>query len=171
MPPEKLPVYVEYLPGVQFATGLLHPYDVQIVKGQGPGGAVSKARASLSDHPERPVAVLLRSRTENPYEVNELRASAKRLLASVYYENWCVAVAVPGLDAWTMTDPRIKRDLESLQDGKAAYTDRAARFVELTQTQPFDETELRKTNADFRALVEFIEKHTRPASTGSSLSA
>jgi hypothetical protein len=163
-------VYVDYQPGEQFAIGLLHGLRVEVI--QCWADSVSSARASLLTHPEKPVAVFLRSRTENPYEVSEMRASTKRLLASVHFENWCVAIAVPGLDAWAMTDPRIKRELEALNDGKATYTERAARFAELTQSQPFDATELLRSNDDYRQLVEFIRKHTLvTAEAGSALSA
>jgi hypothetical protein len=157
-------VYVEYLPSEQFARGLLHGLPVEIVQSWGVGSAVSSARASLLTHPEKPVAVLVRSRTESSVEVSEMRGALRRLLGSVHFENWCVAIAVPGLDAWAMTDPRIKRELEALNDGKATYTERAARFAELTQSQPFDATELLRSNEDYRRLVEFIQRHT-PAET------
>jgi len=166
-----LPVYVEFAADVRFAVGLLSQWEPEIKEGWAASGAITSARLSLSTHPERPVAVLLRARTRNAQEVEELRGSANRLLSGFPRDNWCVSIAVPDLDAWATMDPRIKREWDSLQNGRASYTDRSARFADLTASQPFDSTELLRAIPDYRELVEFIQRHTRTPTTGAVRSA
>jgi hypothetical protein len=159
-------VFVEGgLPGKRLAEALLRPYAAEITSAGTTSGTIGMAEYSLLEHPERPVAVLIHSDTENEREVAEIRGAAKRLLAGCAPENWYVAVAVPRLDAWALTDPRLKRAFDAQRDGKAIYVERATRLAELLKRQSFDATELYRTNADFRGLVEFLQKHA-PAAAG-----
>ena len=64
--------------------------------------------------------------------------------------------------AWAMTDPRFKQEIDSL-GSEALYGDRAARVGELVMKLPFDATELYRSNADFRGLLEFVQKHAPAA--------
>ena len=70
-----------------------------------------------------------------------------------------------------MTDPRFKREIYSL-DSKALDLDRAARVGELVKKLPFDATELYRSCADYRGLLEFVQKHapvaTAPAAKAAS---
>jgi hypothetical protein len=156
-----LRVYVETNADKLFAEVLLRPYCVEVLSRFYTSAAVIAAETSLLNHPERPVAVVLKPEHpgDTPRQVQEFRECAKRILARAHYENWYVAIADPRLDAWARTDPRIRKDLEAYKDGKATYTELAERFVELTRVQPFDPTELLRTNADFRGLVEFLQRH------------
>ena len=153
-------VYVESRSNKHFAEALLQPYAVEVIATTTTSSAISKAMGSLLDHPERPVAVLLDAPSESSREIAEERATIKRLLARAAPEGWYVAIAVPRLDAWLMMDPRIKQDFEAYLQGKASYHDRAMRIGELTRHQPFDASELYRTNEDFKGLVEFLQRHT-----------
>jgi hypothetical protein len=156
-----LPVYVEWPADRRFVEVFLRPYGANIVDRWLTSAAISAAEFSLLQHPEQPVAVLFNPEPvgATPRQTDEFRACVKRILARAHYENWCVAVAYPRLDAWARTDPRIRKDFETYKDGKATYSELAERFVELTRVQPFDLTELLRTNADFRGLVEFLQRH------------
>jgi hypothetical protein len=164
MPPLLLRLFVERLPDKQIAKALLAPYAVEIDAGHTSSSAISHAVISLIDHPEQPVAVLFNSGTADPIEVNEERSAARRILARAAPENWYVAVAVPRLDAWAMTDPRIAQDLQAHLDGKGLYADRAQRIRDLTKVKPFDPTVLCRENADFRGLTDFLRQHAPAAS-------
>jgi hypothetical protein len=118
---------------------------------------------SRLEHPEIPVAVLLNANTEDPSEVEQLRATVKRILARAAPEGWYVAVAVPRLDAWAITDPRIRKDFESWMEGKGNYFHRAVRMPDLTRETPFDPTELLRSTPDLRGLVDFLRRRTPAA--------
>ncbi|HZV03751.1 MAG TPA: hypothetical protein VE999_01555 [Gemmataceae bacterium] len=160
-------VYVERIAAKRFAEVILQPYAVEIIDGGTSSGAISKAMGSLLDNPEQPVAVLLDGPSGTSREIAEERATIKRLLARAALEGWYVALAIPRLDAWAMTDPRIKQDFESFQHGKASYQDRSLRIGELIKRHPFDPSELYRSNADFKGLVEFLQKHSPVPTTGS----
>jgi hypothetical protein len=160
-------VYVERIAAKRFADVLLHPYTVEIIDGGTSSGAISRAMASLLHQPDRPVAVLLDAPSGDSREIAQERGAIKRLLARSAPEGWYVAIAIPRLDAWAMTDPRIKQDFESYQHGKASYQDRSLRIGELIKRHPFDPSELYRTNADFKGLVEFLQRHSPVPTTGS----
>jgi hypothetical protein len=152
-------VYVENLPQKRLAEALLRPYAVEIVDGLTTSGAIAQAEFLLLRQPERPVALLLESRTEDPVEIGQLREPTQRILARASPDNWHVAVAVPRLSDWVLTDPAIRQDFESRHNGRPTYPDLAVRVAEITRKRPFDETALRQQSPDFRGLVEFLQKH------------
>jgi len=153
-------VYVENLPEKRFAEALLQPYAAEIIDGLTTSGAIALAELSLLEYPERPVAVLLNAPAGDRRESEQSRATVKRILARAAPEGWYVGVAIPRLDAWAMTDPRIKQDFESYLQGRANYLDRAVRIGELTKSQPFDPSELYRKSDDFKGLVEFLQRYS-----------
>jgi hypothetical protein len=165
MSPSPMQVFVESRADQLLAEALLRPYAVEIRNGFTSSGAIADVQVSLLYHPERPVAVLLNAGTENEREVAEMRSSAGRLLAGCAPEGWYVALAIPRLDAWALTDPRIKHELDSHPAGREIYLDRAARIAQLLKRQPFNATELERTSPDFRGLIDFVRKHA-PAAAG-----
>jgi hypothetical protein len=158
----RLPIYVENQPQKRFAEGMLRPYPVEVVAACSASGAISMAESSLLNHPEKPLAVLIETRTEKPREVEEIRGAGLRLLASCAWEGWFLALGVPRLEAWAVTDPRIKQDFESRFGPRTLTAEKAARFEELTGTIPFDPSELLRTCPDFQGLVAFIQRITSP---------
>jgi hypothetical protein len=70
---------------------------------------------------------------------------------------------------WAMTDPNYKREIDALDSG-TLYGDRAAFVGELVKKQPFDASELYRSSADFRGLLEFVQKHA-PAEPATAASA
>lgn len=160
-------VFVESVANKHFAEALLQPYAVEVIESTTTSGAISMAMGALLDDPGRPVAVLLDAPSVNSREIAIERGAIKRLLARAAPEGWYAAIAIPRLDAWVMTDPRIKQDFESYLQGKASYRDRALRIGELTRRHPFDSSELYRTNEDFKGLVEFLQRHS-PVPTASA---
>jgi hypothetical protein len=158
-------LFVDDNPTRLLAEVLLRPYDFEIDEGRTTSSALEVARTSLETHPERPVIVLFKMRDTNPVTVEEWRKAGERFLSRGAPNGWLVVPVVPRLDAWALTDPRIKKDFETNGSPKL-YADRAARIVELTRKQPFDPAELLRTNEDFRKLVEFLRQHApQPART------
>ncbi len=121
-------------------------------------GALGSAQSSLEAHPEIPVVFLFNMKTEDPIQTQEWRRSVERQLSRSAPNGWLVVPVTPRLDAWALTDPRIKKDFET-NGAPKLYAERAARIVELTRKHPFDPTELLRTNDDFRKLVEFLRQH------------
>jgi hypothetical protein len=150
---------VEYRADQQFAQALFGAYRIPIDGGHTHSGAISHAEVSLLEHPEQPVAVLLNAGTEDPIAIKETRGAAMRILARAYPENWCVALAIPRLNAWALTDPRIREAFEADEATRKNYYAQAARIGALTKNRPFDDSVLRRDNADYRGLVEFLERH------------
>jgi hypothetical protein len=155
-------LFVESVAGKPLAEALLQPYRVEIQDGFTHSGTIVSAEFSLLEHPERPAAALINADTENPRKVGEIRGAAKRILARAYPENWCVAVAVPALDAWALTDPRIREELASYLESRHLYIDRARHIAEVVKKNGFDATNLLQQSPDFRGLVEFLQKHAAP---------
>jgi hypothetical protein len=163
-------VFAEGRPGKLVAATLLRPLlVVEIVDSLTTSGTIGLAELSLLEHPERPVAVLLTA--PDGEEADQTRATVKRILARAAPEGWYVGVAVPRLEAWATTDPRIKQDLESYRPGKANSSERAVRIAELTKHQPFDPSELYRKNPDFRGLVDFLQRHSPNPAQGAETSA
>jgi hypothetical protein len=163
-------VFVEDLPELRIAGALLRPYPVKLVDGRTCSNAIGLAKLSLLEEPEQPIALLLDA-PGGDREAEETRAAVMRILGRTAADGWYVAVAVPRLDAWAMTDSRIRQDLESYCDGQADYHERAARIARLTKNQPFDPTGLCRTNPDFKGLIEFIQQHTSDTSPRTQRSA
>jgi hypothetical protein len=152
-------VVIEKAQLVPFIEALLHPHLIEVCGGFTHSGTISEAEMSLLQHPERPVAVVVDTRTENERECADMRLTIKRILARAYPENWYVGVAIPRMVTWAMTDPRFKQEIDAL-GSKALYGDKATRVGELIKKLPFDATELYRTSPDFRGLVEFVQKHS-----------
>jgi hypothetical protein len=159
MSPSRPCLYVESRADKRFAEVLLQPYAVEIIDGMTTSGAIALAQFSLLEYPERPIAVLLDAPAGDGRESAELRATVKRLLARTAPEGWYVGLAIPRLDAWAMTDPRIKQDFELHAQGKADYFGRAARIGKLTKSQPFDPSVLYRQSEDFRGLIDFLQRY------------
>jgi hypothetical protein len=151
-------IYLDKHPSKLIAEVLLRPYDFEIEERMTVSGALGSAESSLLANPERPVVFLFNMKTEDPIQTQEWRAAAERMLSRDAADGWLVVPVVPRLDAWALTDPRIKKDFETNGYPKL-YADRAARIVELTRKHPFDPTELLRTNDDFRKLVAFLQEH------------
>jgi hypothetical protein len=156
----RIPVGVEGLPQKRYAEILLHPYPAEILNKRTTSGAVAWAVGSLLEHPEQPIAVLVESGTENEHKIAEDQGSAKRLLARAAPEGWYFAFAIPTLESWLLTDPKVKALLAAhSQDGRNAI-ERSERIAGLLAGRQFDATELLRTNADFRGLVDFLTRQS-----------
>jgi hypothetical protein len=155
-------VFIEKAPLIPFVEAILGRHAVEVRGGFTHSGTTSHARASLMYYPERPVAIVVDTGTESQRDCAEIKMAIKRMLAAAYPENWYVGVAIPNMLAWAMTDPCLKREIDGL-DGKALYLDKAARVGELIKKQPFDTSELYRSSADFRGLLDFVQKHSAAA--------
>jgi len=153
-------LFVEHPLEKSLVQTLVWPFAVEIEEALTTSGAISAARYALLMPPERPVIALLGTRTENPTEIEEMRGSARRLLAWAALEGWYVALAVPRLDSWALTDPWIKQHMASFLKSETLYADRLARINDLLKTRPFDPTELLRTCPDYKGLMDFLQKHS-----------
>ena len=165
----KVLVFVENISAKRFADAVLRAYPVKIVDAMTLSSAIAQAEQSLEAHPEQPVAVLLNLGKADPALLEQWRASTTRLLARNAPQGWCVAYAVPRLDAWAMSDPRIKETFEADEATRTSYWERSLHIGAIVKKKPFDATNLLRENEDFRGLVEFIERHAAvPAATKKS---
>ena len=71
------------------------------------------AESSLLENPERPVVLLFNMKTEDPIQTEEWRRAAERMLSRDAPNGWLVVPVTPRLDAWALTDPRIKKDFDT----------------------------------------------------------
>jgi hypothetical protein len=122
-----------------------------------PSGAISSGMSYLLTTWD-PVAVLLITRSEDPREVAEVKGATTRMLARCSLDGWVAGFAIPNLEAWALTDPRLKPALDANPPPVSNYVTRAYRLHELAKAQPFDPTNLRRQNADFRRIEEFIDR-------------
>jgi hypothetical protein len=132
----------------------------------GTSGAVVDADSSLLIHPERPVALVLCTNTENRTEILKLRGTVHRILVQSSPVGWHAALAIPRLDAWVMVDPWIKAAFEAderTREGENCYYERSLRIGELTKDRPFDLSLLRRESTEFADLEEFIDRQVRAA--------
>jgi hypothetical protein len=152
---------VEHRPEVFLAEVLFHRQLaaglVTIEAGLTRSGAITLGMGYLFET-NYPVAVLVNARTEDPDKVAETCGAMLRLLSRVSLDGWVAALAVPAMDAWVLTDPRLKEALDAHPPIAPNYVARAHRLHELAQAQPFDPTHLRQQNEDFRRMEEFIDK-------------
>jgi hypothetical protein len=121
--------------------------------------AISIARQSLLEHPERPVALVLNADTTDSRKASRDRGSVERILGSAYPLNWFVALVVPKVSAWALADPRIKSDFETGKSTRTNYYEQAVRIGELVKETPFDVDALRRVSPEFRGLEDFINRY------------
>ena len=133
-------------------------------------GVISLAELLLLRGPAQPVALILDTRTKDPREIEELRGTVERILAGCSLRGWYLALAVPRLDAWAATDPRLQEALRSNGMNGRGYAGQALRISQLTKTHPFDPTNLRQASPDFRGLEDFIRRDAVGCEAGPSLS-
>jgi hypothetical protein len=153
-------IVVEHRLEKPLAAALLKPVATEVYDAGTTSGAVGHAMGFLLDEPQRPVVLLIGTRTDNERTIGTDRGAAQRLLATCSLTGWHVAMAIPRLDAWARTDPRIDRDLTAKFPGASLYVDRLARIAELLKTAPLDTTNLLKTNAEYRGLMAFLRQHS-----------
>jgi hypothetical protein len=171
MATSKIPVYVGYAADKDLAEVLLRAYPAEVIKAFSDDTAIMRAKAALYHDPERPVAVLINAGTEDPVRIKEDRGAANRLVAQ--YAScgaWYVAIAIPRLDAWALTDPRLRDALQPPPGVKLLYKERAARIKELTRDEPFDATELLRLDTDYKGLVDFLVKYAPAPVKGAACS-
>jgi hypothetical protein len=121
-------------------------------------GITGTAQRMLLEQPERRVALVPNAKTQDAKTVEEeFVAPIHRMLAGFPATAWCLAVAIPRLDAWARADHRVAAAFdEAAAKGRASYKDLSLRFEELTRTTPFDRAAASAAFPEFRALAEFI---------------
>jgi hypothetical protein len=128
---------------------------------------IGVAQLSLLERPEWSIALVINTNSEDPIEIDEeYRGPVSRILAGTATRDyWYAAFAIPRLDAWAMVDPRIRQAFEQDERGHGprSYHERSLRFAELVREEPFDSEALYRENAEFRGLVDFINRHAPAA--------
>jgi hypothetical protein len=137
---------------------------VEVDSGLTTSGTIALAELSLLEHPDRPVALVLNTRTENQEKIAELHETVPRILSrTAPPDRWQVALAVPRLDAWAWVDPRLRAALEAREVLNKDYSRLADELVKLTRKHPFDVEALAQASPDFRGLLDFIQRHAQAA--------
>ena len=87
-------------------------------------------------------------------------------------DRWHVALAIPRIDAWALTDDHIREEFDRIrQDPRTAATDGsrekieranylnlAAQMKSFVQSRPFDLENLKRKSRQCRELCEFIDR-------------
>lgn len=154
---------------------------LEIRSGLGRDSALAMAESFMLVHPDRRVAIVLETNSRDPEAIREYdRAARRRLsLTDASGESWHLALAVPRLDAWALTDDHVRRqfaknrqrDPDSVKSKKSRdaiesgdYLDLAARIQSLVSSKPFDLENLKRKSRQCSELCEFIEHSFEPAS-------
>src|SRR5206468_1078021 len=86
---------------------------------------LSVAESFLLRNPDRFVAIVLETRTAEPWEISEFDlAVRRRVLKFVPMEtHWQMALAIPNLKAWALIDDHVRHEYEKIhQDPATAGT-------------------------------------------------
>jgi hypothetical protein len=130
-------------------------------------------------NPDRHIAVVLETWSEDPEKIREVYESSCRRIESNAPSSggrWHVALAVPNLKAWALIDDHIRQEYEKIhQDFATASTpeDRekiersncrmlALEIGEWTADHPFDLEKLKQKSRQVRELCTFIDKSLHP---------
>jgi hypothetical protein len=139
------------------------PYWDSLKMDSGLGGTsiLSIGSSSLLRNPEQPVAMVLNADTEKPAEIKKLHNGIKGYMSFSAPEYWHLALAIPKVDAWALADGRFRRAFEETPHSEYDRYNRAIAMKELTEHEPFDVEALRRSNAEFRRLDDFLVASTR----------
>ena len=177
-----LALLVENFPQQRFAEAIfqdkIESKAIRVFKFFTLGTTLGAAESSLLSHPDRPVAVLLETQSQDVQIIRDLDETAKNRLIRVSpaRERWHVALAIPRLDAWALTDDHIRQEYDKIRQDPASATDEkgreaiernnylnlAARMSSFVQDRPFDLENLKRKSRQCRELCEFIERSFEP---------
>lgn len=175
---QPIPVLAENLAQQRYLEAILHSLivdgriDVQSRAGR--DVTLSVVEAYLFRRPGEPIALVLETNCDEPHKVAEYKQSTLSRLARSSRDDslWRVAFAVPRLDAWALTDPRVAEKFAELREGaespqKDRHLELAAQIGAIVAEHPFDLDNLKAKNAECRKLCEFLERNliTEPAAT------
>lgn len=135
---------------------------VIVESGRSSGDILMDARDSLLEDPEQVLAGIVNTLTDDPIRIEaEIAGPFRRMLSRRNSPHWCFALAIPTIETWIRTDPRIRAALDEDERrlGGGRGSDIAARFLELTAEIPFDREGLARVNPEFRRLDDFIRQH------------
>ena len=167
MAPTKVRLIVESFADENFLSAIFYreieagTVGIQVAHGSGSGIAI--VDRALREHPDRPIALILNTETRDRDEIAARRGTVNRILALVRNDRLHIAWAVPKLNAWVMTDPRIKADFLSRPSTKKNDQAQALRIKELVPDHPFDPTNLRKKFEEYRDLESFLKRFSSSA--------
>jgi hypothetical protein len=186
-----VPLLAENLPQQRYLEAifrdLISGSRVKIRSGLGRDSALAGAESLILMYPDRHVAVVLEANSGDSEVIREFdRSSRHRLsLTDASGESWHLALAIPRLDAWALTDGqilhefnRIRQDPASAKDERTReaidrnnYLNLAARINEFTQARPFDLENLKRKSRQCRELCEFIERSFQPVTVPANVPA
>lgn len=159
---------------------LLDQGRVRVDNYYGDDSALVAAETIMLRHPERHVAVVLETWSEDPEKIREIYYDiGRRRLerSSLSDAQWQLALAVPNLLAWALADDRIRVEFERIrQDAsplsapeeraridRVNYRALAEKIGEWTADRPFDLEKLKAASRQVRELCAFIERsHQQP---------
>jgi hypothetical protein len=141
--------------------------------------ALVTAETFLLRHPDRYVAIVLETWSDDPEKIRETyyengcRRMDRSLLSR---DHWHIALAIPNLKAWALIDDHIGQEYEKIrQDSNTASTPEerakiersnyftlAIKIGEWVSQQPFDLETLKQQSRQVRELCTFIEKSLQP---------
>jgi hypothetical protein len=139
----------------------------------------ARAWGVLIRRPDVHVAIVLETCSEDPEKIREVYGDCRRRIqGNIAYEEerWHVAVAVPDLMAWALTDDFLRQEYEKIRQDPATastpedreriavsnYNTLASKLVEWTVDHPFDLEGLKRQSRQVRELCTFIDVSWNP---------
>ncbi len=141
--------------------------------------ALSSAWTFLLLNPDRHIAVVLETWTEDPQKIRELHESSCLRIernAPSSDGRWHMALAIPNLKAWALVDDHVRQEYEKIHHPPAADSTPeerakiersnlrmlALKIGEWTAKRPFDLAALKRESRQVRELCTFIEESLQP---------
>ena len=167
-------LFVENLPEKNFLSAIYRrEIDAQLMEleaGRGAESTIALAESSLQDQPELPIALVLNSDTKQAAEIKRRknRIFQKFFVIEPDQSRWCVAFAIPKLNAWVLADPFIKARLPAWRKGASQYDAQAVAILDLTKSYTIDRSCLTKF-PDFKELDRFLQGRLKKARARAAL--
>ncbi len=130
-------------------------------------------------NPDRPIAVVLETWSEDPERIREIDDESRRRIESNVpssSDRWHLALAIPTLKAWALVDDHVREEYEKIHQHPELTSDSeerarierdnlrmlAARIGDWTADRPFDLDKLKAKSRQARELCAFIEESWKP---------
>jgi len=139
------------------------PYEgvpVRILAGYGQSSSIAVAQGQLIDYPDRGLALVFNTATDDPDEVEAQRIQLSRLLAATSPTGWHIALAVPDLAAWAGAEPQLRTALEVDPALRTDFRRLTKLVTQVRASGEFDFQAVRGLCPEYRGLEEFILSHS-----------
>jgi hypothetical protein len=158
---------------------LIEAQKIKVNKHFSEDAVAAAAWTVLLRYPDAYVAVVLETCSQDPEKIREVYEDCcRRIRSNISYEEerWHVAVAVPDLKTWALTDDFVRQEYEKIHQDPATastpedrekievtnYNTLGSKLLEWTVDHPFDLEGLKRQSRQVRELCTFIDESWNP---------